>query len=39
MSGPALLLQQKTQELSDRAKAEHDLKKAAKDLGADGEDE
>ena len=29
-----LLLQQKTQELSDRAKAEHDLKKAAKDLGA-----
>jgi peptidyl-prolyl cis-trans isomerase D len=28
------LLQQKTQELSDRAKAEHDLKKAAKDLGA-----
>ncbi len=29
------LLQQKTQELSDRAKAEHDLKKAAKDLGAD----
>ena len=29
-----LLLQQKTQELSDRAKASHDLKKAAKDLGA-----
>jgi peptidyl-prolyl cis-trans isomerase D len=29
-----LLLHQKTQELSDRAKAEHDLKKAAKDLGA-----
>jgi len=28
------LLQQKTQELSDRAKAEHDLKKAANDLGA-----
>ena len=28
------LLQQKTQELSDRGKAEHDLKKAAKDLGA-----
>jgi len=28
------LLQQKTQELSDRAKAEHDLKKAAKDLDA-----
>ena len=28
------LLQQKTQELSDRAKATHDLKKAAKDLGA-----
>jgi peptidyl-prolyl cis-trans isomerase D len=28
------LLHQKTQELSDRAKAEHDLKKAAKDLGA-----
>jgi len=28
------LLQQKTQELSDRAKADHDLKKAAKDLGA-----
>jgi peptidyl-prolyl cis-trans isomerase D len=29
-----ILLQQKTQELSDRAKSEHDLKKAAKDLGA-----
>jgi peptidyl-prolyl cis-trans isomerase D len=28
------LLQQKTQELSDRAKAAHDLKKVAKDLGA-----
>jgi len=28
------LLSQKTQELSDRAKAEHDLKKAAKELGA-----
>jgi peptidyl-prolyl cis-trans isomerase D len=28
-------LQQKTQELSDRAKAEHDLKKAAKELGAE----
>ena len=28
------LLQQKTQELSDRAKAEHDLKKVAKELGA-----
>src|ERR1700676_98975 len=28
------LLKQKTQELSDRAKAEHDLKKAAKELGA-----
>jgi peptidyl-prolyl cis-trans isomerase D len=28
------LLQQKTQELSDRAKASHDLKKAAKELGA-----
>jgi peptidyl-prolyl cis-trans isomerase D len=28
------LLQQKTQELSDRAKSEHDLKKAAKELGA-----
>jgi peptidyl-prolyl cis-trans isomerase D len=28
------LLTQKTQELSDRAKAEHDLKKAAKELGA-----
>jgi peptidyl-prolyl cis-trans isomerase D len=30
----AFLLQQKTQELSDRAKSEHDLKKAAKELGA-----
>jgi peptidyl-prolyl cis-trans isomerase D len=30
----ALLLQQKTQELADRAKSGHDLKKAAKDLGA-----
>ena len=29
-----ILLQQKTQELSDRAKAEHDLKKAARELGA-----
>lgn len=29
-----LLLTQKTQELSDRAKAEHDLKRAAKELGA-----
>jgi peptidyl-prolyl cis-trans isomerase D len=29
------LLSQKTQELSDRAKAEHDLKKAAKELNAD----
>ena len=28
------LLAQKTQELSDRAKAQHDLKKAAKELGA-----
>src|SRR5215475_9817311 len=28
------LLNQKAQELSDRAKAEHDLKKAAKELGA-----
>jgi len=28
------LLSQKTQELSDRAKADHDLKKAAKELGA-----
>lgn len=28
------LLAQKTQELSDRAKAEHDLKKAAKEVGA-----
>jgi len=30
----ARLLSQKTQELSDRAKASHDLKKAAKELGA-----
>jgi peptidyl-prolyl cis-trans isomerase D len=30
----SFLLQQKTQELSDRAKSEHDLKKAAKELGA-----
>ncbi len=30
----AFLLQQKTQELSDRAKAAHDLKKVAKELGA-----
>ncbi len=30
----SFLLQQKTQELSDRAKSGHDLKKAAKDLGA-----
>ncbi|MFZ0773966.1 MAG: peptidylprolyl isomerase [Candidatus Sulfotelmatobacter sp.] len=30
-----VLLSQKTQELSDRAKAEHDLKKAAKELGAE----
>ncbi|MGA9528334.1 MAG: peptidyl-prolyl cis-trans isomerase [Terriglobales bacterium] len=29
-----LLLQQKTQELADRAKADHDLKKVAKELGA-----
>ena len=29
-----VLLSQKAQELSDRAKAEHDLKKAAKELGA-----
>ncbi len=29
-----ILLSQKTQELSDRAKAEHDFKKAAKELGA-----
>jgi peptidyl-prolyl cis-trans isomerase D len=29
-----MLLSQKTQELSDRAKAEHDLKRAAKELGA-----
>jgi len=31
----SFLLQQKTQELSDRAKAGHDLKKAAKELGAE----
>ena len=30
----SMLLGQKTQELSDRAKAQHDLKKAAKELGA-----
>jgi len=30
----SILLQQKTQELADRAKSEHDLKKAAKELGA-----
>ena len=30
----AALLSQKTRELSDRAKAEHDLKKAAKEIGA-----
>lgn len=30
----AQLLEQKTQELSDRAKAAHDLKKAAKEMGA-----
>jgi peptidyl-prolyl cis-trans isomerase D len=30
----SILLTQKTQELSDRAKAEHDLKRAAKELGA-----
>ncbi len=30
----SVLLTQKTQELSNRAKAEHDLKKAAKELGA-----
>jgi peptidyl-prolyl cis-trans isomerase D len=29
-----ILLSQKTQELSDRAKSEHDLKRAAKELGA-----
>jgi peptidyl-prolyl cis-trans isomerase D len=33
-SRAASLLTQKTQELSDRAKSEHDLKKAAKELGA-----
>jgi peptidyl-prolyl cis-trans isomerase D len=31
----SILLSQKTQELSDRAKSEHDLKKAAKELGAE----
>ncbi|HEX6805741.1 MAG TPA: peptidyl-prolyl cis-trans isomerase [Terriglobales bacterium] len=31
----AQLLEQKTQELSDRAKADHDLKKAAKESGAE----
>ncbi|MFZ0956239.1 MAG: peptidyl-prolyl cis-trans isomerase [Candidatus Sulfotelmatobacter sp.] len=31
----SVLLSQKTQELSDRAKAEHDLKRAAKELGAE----
>jgi peptidyl-prolyl cis-trans isomerase D len=30
----SVLLSQKTQELSDRAKADHDLKRAAKELGA-----
>jgi peptidyl-prolyl cis-trans isomerase D len=30
----SVLLAQKTQELSDRAKSEHDLKRAAKELGA-----
>jgi peptidyl-prolyl cis-trans isomerase D len=30
----SVLLSQKTQELSDRAKASHDLKKAARELGA-----
>lgn len=30
----SILLSQKTQELADRAKSEHDLKKAAKELGA-----
>ncbi len=30
----SVLLSQKTQELSDRAKAEHDLKRAARELGA-----
>jgi len=30
----SVLLAKKTQELSDRAKAEHDLKKAAKEVGA-----
>jgi len=33
-SRSSVLLRQKTQELSDRAKAEHDLKRAAKELGA-----
>ena len=33
-AAPTLLLSQKIQELSDRAKAEHDLKRAAKELGA-----
>jgi|HubBroStandDraft_6_1064221.scaffolds.fasta_scaffold97234_2 peptidyl-prolyl cis-trans isomerase D len=33
-SRAAALLTQKTQELSDRAKSEHDLRKAAKELGA-----
>jgi peptidyl-prolyl cis-trans isomerase D len=33
-SRSAALLTQKTQELADRAKSEHDLKKAAKELGA-----
>ncbi|MGH9500321.1 MAG: peptidyl-prolyl cis-trans isomerase [Terriglobales bacterium] len=33
-SRAAALLKQKTQELSDRAKSEHDLKKAAKEVGA-----
>ena len=31
----SILLSQKTQELSDRAKSDHDLKKAAKELGAE----
>ncbi len=31
----SILLSQKTQELSDRAKSEHDLKKASKELGAE----
>ena len=33
-SRSSALLRQKTQELSDRAKAEHDLKRAARELGA-----